>query len=742
MGRALDSLAGAAQIVVDASSQSGRNLEILKKMVGVKKGLLPQIRGLIEGMSRGEVMEVARGVVLSNGDPGKIIGDVRLRREILKAREMGKGEKFLRRLVAARIQVNLSGPQTHVVNAGSNSIFSTIRPAEMMWSGTVSSALRREGINYPLAQQGWDIFYGNFMYLNDAWTAMKNAFRAGDSMLDPHHVTDDRAIRLGVTGNPKVDVYTGLPSRFLVAADEFFKVFQYKSYIRAKSLRRSRELGISNPADVERLVVSDIEKAFDVDGAGINLEALEWSQVNTFTNDLGARTMAGDAQQYINKHPWTRLFLMFWRTPANLTRAVGQRTPLLARRGRQWKMDMEAGGERALQARAREQMGFMWYTTAAMLALSGRVTGYGPRNPNLRREWLQTHKPYAIRLFGHWIPFKRLDPIMSPFALVADAVDMFSDLPERDYEQLAATILASITASIADKTYWASAVDAIQAFASNEPGRMAAAARQFLTGTVVPAASRQFAAGTDPYYREAAGLVDEFSKRVPGISETLEPTRNINGEPILRAPGADPAATEPPGSGMLAILDAFDNGLNPFDVDPVALERGARALGRAISPFPVSKVVEDDIADEMLMLGRGIGMPSRYLMAGEERVIDLKDGGRYNERGGQSPYDRALELQTTRLIGGMTMRQARERMVRGAEFRNLPPGTSAQPGGARFDMHARLVHTRQNKALMIVAQEYPTLRRDLRYLWALRNAAKYQGEAGVERVQNLFGVNP
>jgi hypothetical protein len=711
--RAVDALHGTAQIVADAGSQAGRNagrnLEAMKIVVGAKRGLLPQIRGSIEGMSRADVLAQARRVVLTEGDPAKIIGEVRAGREL----QMGKGERFLRRVVSYRIQNLLSGPRTHVVNSVSNAITSALRPAEMIYAGTISR-------NPALRQQGWDILAGNFMYLKDAWTSMRKAFRAGDSLLDPHHTTDDRTIRMGITGSKRVDPLLEIPSRFLISEDEFFKNYQYRSFIRSRSLRHSRELGLVDPREMAKRVDDDIRNTFDLDtGRGLDEEGIQWARVSTFTNDLGVGTFAQGIQSFVNKHPMAKILIPFFRTPANLARFVGQRTPLLARWGRQWKMDVAAGGERAAMARAREQVGLMFWSTAAFLAASGRMTGRGPRNKNLRETWLQTHRPYSVRIGDQWVSLRRGDPVLTPFTLVADAFEIWPELGGQDQLRMVATVSAAVAANITDKTYLSSLTQAVEGFTSDEPARMSRVMKELVFSSAIPfsAGLRQFA-NTDQYYRETANLIDELARRVPGWSETLEPSRNLFGEPIMRAPGADPAATDPPGGAAGEVLSALE---------------------RSINPFEVRAVVNDEAADELLLLRRGIGMPARYIMAGKERVIDLRDRGRY---GDQSPYDRMMEIQTTKRIGGRSLREALTDLVRSEGYQNLTPGTAAQPGGARYMVASRVVQAYQDAALAIVKQENEQLRQDFRYLYSLRNAAKFEGETGVERVQALFGVRP
>jgi hypothetical protein len=721
---AIQSQYGVMEILTNANSRLGRGMNVLATLKG-RRGtgqMLPTLPNVFDDMTDADAGAMARRIINANKDPGKQIGEIRASIELERIRkvdDMSVWERGMRRIVAYRIQNLLSGPRTHMVNSTSNFVVSMMRPMEMMWAGGFSG-------NTKLMHQGWDIMVGNFKFWQESMEAARIALNSGESILDPKHTFDDRNIKLGITGREQVDEFLELPGRLLLSEDEFFKQKQYRSFVRSRSLRQSREALDGgkrlSPAAVAERLDADMRAAFDIDGKGIDQEAPQYARVSTFTNDLGKGTPGQYMQGFFNEHPLFKIVVPFWRTPVNLTRYVGQRTPLVAKLGRQWRIDMAAGGERAAIARAKHQMGTTIYAGAAILAYNGMITGGGPQNQALRQQWLQTHKPYSVYVptVGRWISFRRLDPVMAPFGLVADAIYMMGELPEVEQGRVAATVISSIMANIGDKTYLASLTRMVSTLFGGSPGAITRTMNELVLSTAIPfsAMARQMGQGLDPYYRETSNFLDEIANRLPGFSLFLEPTRNLLGEPILRSPGAGPAATEPPGGQARQLIDA---------------------IGRFINPFEVRGIVNDPVADELILFRRGIGMPERHVAVGRRNEIDLRDGTRYHERGGQTPYDRMVELVgTTELLGRQTLREALEEEVRSDYYQNSPPASVAAPDGERFVLLRDIVNEYYAEALDQIKFEYPSLQKDYDFVEDLREAG-IEGEEAMQLIREEYG---
>jgi hypothetical protein len=196
-------------------------------------------------------------------------------------------------------------------------------------------------------------------------------------------------------------------------------------------------------------------------------------------------------------------------------------------------------------------------------------------------------------------------------------------------------------------------------------------------------------ANTDPYFREVHSMVDEIASRVPGWSATLEPRRNLFGEPVLKAPGASGAA---------------------------------QWANASINPFTVSAPQDmDKIGQELVSLGKAMPMPSSTAANGR---IDLTDRDAYDNGNGkhQSPYDRMLELvgHPTKDSGLPPLREMVRKVMADPEWKGMSPGNIDYPGGTRFRVIAQIVSEYQQYAMMQVGQEYPKLQKAL----IMENAAE------------------
>lgn len=170
--------------------------------------------------------------------------------------------------------------------------------------------------------------------------------------------------------------YLRMPSRFLLATDEFFKQWQYRSAVASDLALQGNKKGLSGPeldrwVDTELAQMTRQGQAFsrehlyqraalkhkvnmyvdpekrdeaieryverhwnspEVQHRGvIAKKALEIARERTFTTDVGARDgilsdMGGQLQSFSFKHPMVRLFTPFIRTPLNILIYAGRRS--------------------------------------------------------------------------------------------------------------------------------------------------------------------------------------------------------------------------------------------------------------------------------------------------------------------------------------------------------------------------------------------------------------------------------
>lgn len=698
-------------------------------------------------MSRQELRDLARTLRLTEGDPSAVLDALYGARFAKAAREL-KNPSLWDKAIQFRMFAMLSHWVTWKVNAVSNTLAAVAKPAEL-WVGSAFNRLR--GIEGAAEGQRFaaDQFVGLWSELSDAWQAAARAAEVGDNLLDRNHKYFDTQgqtlsnLSTGLSGDGQaVGAITRayeVPSRVLMSTDEFFKQLNYRAHVRAQALQAARQAGITDTKQIAERVESSLRGSFAGGGnqGALNPNALEYARVATFTNPLEEGTIGAKLQQAVIKHPTLRMIFPFVRTPVNLLKWTWHRTPGLANLSAEFRQEMQAGGARAAAAQGQIALGGALYATAAMATAAGHVTGRGPSNPALRKEWLNAgNKPYSFRIPGTdvWVPYFRADPVLTPVGLAADAVtlggetaakltgevdiakaerklqgaseptdpmaaflattaDLYhaaGNLSAEDWTNASAAVFASILANVSSKTFLRSATDFADAVGSGDPGKFRRFAGSMATSFVPNFLTNE----GDPYYREARGVVDELLKQTPW-SEHVEPSRNLLGEPVLRAP---------------------------------------ETVGSPFNPFTPQAGKTDPLLTQLLDLGRAIPMPSSKI-----GTIDLGDRSRWGENNShQSPYDRMLELLAHPQGGMPSLRDALTGIVNSPGYKTATDGTVAEPGGTRFRMVMGIIEAYRQVAEAQMLQEYPKLQRALNVQTVVRGTSSAAGEEGAAQARLLF----
>lgn len=667
-------------------SQSGRILNA-KKMAGQTPEATKDLAARrteakkaeeILDLTPAQKREMARDLRLADGDPELI-------RKALMHTVRNSADKApisrLERTISFRTNMLLSGPTTHLVNSVNNVITAFQVPLEYWWGGV------RTG-NAEMAQAGLDMV-PKMAYVQDAFKMMRKTFSSGMNILDPSHALDEGTMRGGILGwmGSGAKYLEQLPGRALMSADEFMKQLNYRGSIRSQALRMARKDGAEQGLDGKELndflaqrVAERMKQAFasqkDVDagkasrvGQGTNPWALEHSRYTTFTNDLDYG-MGQRLREMSAEEPWLRFVMPFIRTPVNLVRFAWQRTPVLNKWQRQQAQDLAAGGERAAYAKARTEIGVAMYGSAITLALAGDLTGSGPSDPQLRKQWMDAgNQPYSIKLpGGKQISYRRIEPMATALQLVADFGETVGELDEESAVLGAWAMVGAMSSSMVSKTFLTGLSDFLGAIAEGDTWKVENMANNFAT-SFEPNALRQITNATDPIFRDARNLLDEFRARTPGFSEDLEPRRNLFGEKVMRP-------------GM--------------------------AFNRAFNPFTVMAPPEDaDMRMELVNLGKALPMPSKTRLEGN---LDLTDREAFDNGTGQSPYDRMLEMLGDPPWGGPPLRDQIETLVSSDAWTGgLTGGNDQFKGGSKYDVAKNIVSWYQQKAWATTLKEYPKL---------------------------------
>ncbi len=468
----------------------------------------------------------------------------------------------------------LSGLRTHEVNLLSNTVFTLWQMPERAVGAAIGKArqvLPNADPDRVAGMESIALMHGLVESIPDAFRLAGRVFRTEtpSTVTSKLEVAQQRAISTEALGYEGPEFFghminyfgalVRMPSRFLMASDEFSKLIGTRMELRAQAYRQSNAaLDAGQTAEEAAEVYTRVLRG-EVDDA--NAAAGEFADTITFTKTLGEQGRA--FQDVINKTPGGRIIMPFIRTPANVLKEFGKRT-VLAPVMKEVRADFAAGGARRDMALARIATGSSALIYASYLAAQGTITGGGPTDSKLRAIWREKYEPYSVKIGGKWYPYGRLEPIGTIFGVAADYADFMKwaprDINPDDQETLASRALGAVMQNVGQKTFLRGIADFAEAY--NDPIRYGGSYVQRLTGGLAqPLYSsllRDVETAFDPELRDTKldpnslspewmpdgvanlfySTLTEVSNRTPGLSSDLPPRRNFWGEPIKAYEGS------------------------------------------------------------------------------------------------------------------------------------------------------------------------------------------------------------
>ena len=509
--------------IAGITAEAGRTLRSFRETVASADVLRSKaIKDYIKTKGGGEKIE-EMATFISNLDTPE---------QIAKFSKNAIKPKFKDKLQELWINSLLSSPSTHIVNVVSNGIVAATRMPEYAVASLLGAG--RKGSDKVSFTEAGGRIYGSMYGFLDGIRAFKNA------LIDPSSV-DDPLTKLELQRQNSISGVKGevirLPGRFLTAEDQLFKSVGYRQELWGQAIRKSKSEGKGIKRAYE--IMDDPSKNFP----DIELKARDTARYQTFTNPLGSTGQK--VQNIIQNHPWTRYIAPFVRTPVNIVKYAGQRTPLGVF-AKSYKEAIKKGGAEADLARSRVIVGSTAMASIAMLANDGLVTGRGPadyREKSILREtgW----QPYSIRVGDSYYAYNRFEPVGILFGLAADWSDIYkyvnkeiTEENELELGELATMLAASFTENITNKTFLTGISDFINVMFN--PDRYGEASLQRFFASFVPTASYYVRKNDDPLIRDSQSFMDAFYNRIPGLSTELPARRNVFGEERKFPQGAAP----------------------------------------------------------------------------------------------------------------------------------------------------------------------------------------------------------
>ena len=577
------------------ASEAGRLLGSYNFMAKTNAERLMQVRAMTENASITSTSKrVLKRVLASSDDASEI------NRIVMKT----PWERSIDAAYEVYSNMILSGPLTHAVNVGSNTVTLTMAPSESFLAG-MSAAAR---LDFQSAKTN---FGEGLAKLSGIMTGMNDALRlaskrsvnkvgAPEALFQMHEIakqsikpaiSSDALQIQGVLGQA-VDFMGSLirlPGNALLAEDKVFKLIHYRMETNAQAYRlASSRAGNSTE---RRLVYNALRNN---PSEHITSKAIEMADYYTFTNQLGK--WSNPVHKAIQATPM-KWVLPFFKTPTNIIK-MGIRNSAMGNVFYDLKNSLQMGAAGDL-ARAKIATGTLIpVTTIAMMGdrISGRVD---KSTPDGQFKASQGIPPYSVRIGNDWYSYEKFEPFRSILGLYANIHDAYRNLSSVDprtgepnpmMDQVASVAIAPVVQTITDNyvlDVFGKTNYLLEALQSGNPEYALRSFQKFGVSMTVPSFVRQFnQTYLDNTFRLADTMAQQYMKVIPGLSDKLPPRRNLWGDPVIIPEGLGPDIISPIKTQAVA-MDEYDAELIRLNVKlPESQPRTMTVEGRELELTP------------------------------------------------------------------------------------------------------------------------------------------------------------
>ena len=537
---------GILEKLVGQAAEAGRVLKSFDVPVKAEDGRKTKLitKYFKENKGRSDILDVMADAISKLDDPQQVS---KFLREAWKPSTLDKIQE-------AWINALLSAPPTHIVNMlgnASNILLSVGEQGTAAIFGLLRGAKEADRLTF---KELGARMIGNILGFADGLKAGAKALIDEEYITDPFlkvELARQRAIG-GITGK-----IVRIPTRALAAEDLFFKAINYRQDVMGLATRQAIKEGKQGLNAVRQRVKEILDNPMD-ELPDLDLKATDYARYQTYTNPLGK---FGQSLQNQLSEPYFKVFRFiapFIRTPVNIVKYAGERTPLgfIFKR---YKDAIEAGGAEADIAKAKIAFTGGVMSVLGLYASQGLITGRGPEDVRERAVLRETGwQEYSIKVGDEYISYQRFEPFGILLGLTADFVtasQMIGDNVlvsegeeqkskdtelQEELSKVGAYLIASFADNITNKTYLRGVSDVIKAI--DDPERYGPTYLNNFLSSPIPNVSGYIRRMDDPYVRDVRGLTDALMNKIPGISVNLPTRRNIFGEPIKYTPGAAPEA--------------------------------------------------------------------------------------------------------------------------------------------------------------------------------------------------------
>lgn len=325
------------------------------------------------------------------------------------------------------------------------------------------------------------------------------------------------------------------PGKALAAADEFFWALNYRGEMTAQAYREALSKGLEGDA-----FAREVARLIDDPTEGMRVNATKAAREGTFTAELGKGGRA--LQQAVSYVPGARYIMPFVRTPVNIIKYAGTRSPLQLANPTFWA-DVSAGGARQQAALSKVAIGTSILMASYEMASNGITTTDGTRyrlvgggEKKRQAETIGGQLPYALEVTApdgstSYLGFNRLDPLGMQLGWAADLADIAGKADESTLDEMAAMGAIAVSRNLVDKSYLSGLADFLEAV--QDPDRKMQKWINNHMASRVPALINTIRKEEDGHQKLAWTAMDAIKGRMAfGVSEEVPNAVNIWGEDV------------------------------------------------------------------------------------------------------------------------------------------------------------------------------------------------------------------
>lgn len=426
--------------------------------------------------------------------------------------------------------------------------------------------------------------------------------------------------------NVPVGTLARLPSRMVASIHSGFRAINYSMAVNALAYRQAAEEGLTGAAHTNRVgdlrqnptpEMMETARGIATDQTLMGQGGKLTQTLSKFFNQTYNLPVLGDTAVLKFVDPFVHIAgqimsqSLMHRTPIGLL-APEIRADIMGRNG-------NIAQDTAM---AKMLVGTSLAVTFGGLAAQGLVSGSGPAEPNKAAMWrLAGNQAHSIRVGDIWYDVHRLGPLGMLMSVSADMYDVAHQIGTEDADVVGKSLMHAFTQNILDESFMRGPSDLIKAV--TDPDRYGSGYVRNFVASFLPysVGMAQMARASDPYSRQARTIMDAIRARVPGLSESLFPRRDIWGDPM------------PSGDALLApgVTAVYERKMSadPVNQAMLSLSLGPAPVERQIRNVPLNDQQYDDFAriagrTAKMQLDAMVRSPTWQIMPNEARHVYIE----------------------------------------------------------------------------------------------------------------------